>query len=369
MTLLERYKQMKEQGAEIYFDADDILELLEHFENTNEFNEFQYTLKLGLKLHPHNSDIRVKECKFHVYHEEYEKALQLISQIGDEDNPELLIIKLECLYATAHYNEANTYIENHPVDEELEEIYEYLVPVLSEMGKDEIACQLVKRGIKIFPDNTVLKEELCYHAEMTGNLHQAVQLCNELIDANPYSVDYWYILGRLLSNLHDYENAIEAFDFALTCDDTDIEVKLLRAYCLFMNENYEKAMEAYLDLLSNTKDMTEHIEPILAEYYMKADDFERVYTLFSRLLGKPAISRQITGYETRIRHLSETTQSEDATTQYLIKMFLAAKEIQEGERFSDIHFLHAEEIHPQNNHNLSLNGLLTDFIGNKYYLN
>ena len=50
-----------------------------------------------------------------------------------------------------------------------------------------------------------------------------------------------------------------------------------------MNENYEKAIEAYLDLLSDKKDITDHIEPILAECYLKADDFKRAYTYFAWL--------------------------------------------------------------------------------------
>ena len=33
----------------------------------------------------------------------------------------------------------------------------------------------------------------------------------------------------------DYEKAIEAFDFALTCDDSDTELKILKAYCLYID--------------------------------------------------------------------------------------------------------------------------------------
>ena len=33
MTLLERYKEMHEKGVEVYFDADEIIRLLEYFED------------------------------------------------------------------------------------------------------------------------------------------------------------------------------------------------------------------------------------------------------------------------------------------------------------------------------------------------
>ena len=40
MTLLERYKEMHEKGTEAYFDADEIIRLLEYFEDENDFEGF-----------------------------------------------------------------------------------------------------------------------------------------------------------------------------------------------------------------------------------------------------------------------------------------------------------------------------------------
>ena len=109
------------------------------------------------------------------------------------------------------------------------------------------ARDFINRGIDLFPQNLVLKDELCYNREIEGDIDGAISICNELIDKNPYSHEYWFTLGRLYSIKLEFEKAIEAFDFALTCDDSDPELKILKAYCLYMNENYEKALEVYQD--------------------------------------------------------------------------------------------------------------------------
>ena len=114
----------------------------------------------------------------------------------------------------------------------------------------------------LFPDNLILKDELCYNLEIEGDIKKAIEVCNELIDKNPYSNDYWFTLGRLYSISGDYEKAIEAFDFALTCDDSDEELKILKAYCLYMNENYEKAIEVYNDI-ATTDEIHIRITPCL----------------------------------------------------------------------------------------------------------
>ena len=97
MTLLERYKEMHEKGTEAYFDADEIIQLLEYFEDENDFDEFIRALELGLKLHPENIGIKIKECKAYIYREKYAEALERIKSIGDDDDPELLLLKMQCL--------------------------------------------------------------------------------------------------------------------------------------------------------------------------------------------------------------------------------------------------------------------------------
>ena len=101
MTLLERYKEMHEKGVEVYFDADEIIRLLEYFEDENDFEGFTQVLELGLKLHPENTGIKIKECKVYIYREKYARmhAVQLeLVAVGDLSAgraPTLAVSKLQ----------------------------------------------------------------------------------------------------------------------------------------------------------------------------------------------------------------------------------------------------------------------------------
>ena len=150
----------------------------------------------------------------------------------------------------------------------LEEVFEYISPILNDLDMNKEARDFVDRGLALFPDNLILKNELCYILETEGDVPRAIELCNELIDKNPFSYEYWFTLGRLHSMVGDYEKAIEAFDFALTCDDSDTELKILKAYCLYMNESYEKAIEEYQEI-EGDEEVMRRISPLMAECYMK----------------------------------------------------------------------------------------------------
>ena len=255
--ILRRYYNMENRGAGIYFDADEIVELLDHFEKTDDIEQYKKVVKLGQKIHPHNKDIKTCICKFHLFNEEFEKALALIDQIHEPDNLVLNLIKYECLCALDRFNEVVAHLEtqqNHQ-DEDLRDTYEFLAALLNEQYNGEYAYDLICRGLALFPDSTMLKEELGYYYESQGDLQPALSIVEDLIRLNPYNPDYWYLQGRIYTLMETYDKAIESFDLALIYDDSDWETHVMKAYCHYMIENYEKVVEVYVDVFAKKSDV------------------------------------------------------------------------------------------------------------------
>ena len=281
--ILQRYLDMENSGIGIYFDADEIIELLEYFEDIEDFDHYKKVVKIGHKLHPHNTDIQLRICKAHFYDNNYEKSLTLIEQLGDTENHDSHLLKCECLCALDRYNDLIAYLEwlQNNSDETLQDTYEYLAHILHEQYESMNAFDLVKRGLILFPESRMLKEELVYQLEIHGEIEQAVEICKELIDCDPYNVEYWYMLGRLYTITESYDKAIEAFDFALVCDDTDMEIKILKAFCYFWKQNFELVTDIYMDFFfKETNLISEHVKPFIDI----SDDFECAYLLLKKMI-------------------------------------------------------------------------------------
>ena len=283
-NILQRYHDMENSGIGVYFDADEIIELLEYFEDMEDFDHFIKVVKIGQKLHPHNIDIKVQICKGYIYNNNFEKALALIEQLSDTGNQDLKVMKCECFCALDRYEELLAYLETikTDLDDELVEIYEYLAHILRDRYESKNAYDFVKRGLTLFPNNVTLKEELCYHLDMHYEMEKAIEVCKELIDNNPYNVDYWYILGRLYAITEAYDKAIEAYDFALICDDSDMEIKILKAFCYYMKDNFEKVVEVYKDVFSDSNDLAPCIQPS-TDF---SDQSEQAYILLMKMIEK-----------------------------------------------------------------------------------
>lgn len=312
--LLHRYLSGHKEGKDAYFDADEIDDLLDSFEESDDYTYYDGVLALGLRLHPGNNELQIRKCRLYVYNEEYDSALALIGTIAETENQDLDMIRLECYCMMNAYDKVIEYTEKLIAGEceYLEDLFEYLVPIMSDIEMYDNALDYINRGLLLFPDNLVLKDELCYNLEIEGNLEQAIQVCNEMIDKNPYSYEYWFTMGRLYSMAADFDKAIEAFDFALTCDDSDEEVKILKAYCLYMNENYEKAIEVYNDVAVDQTTQI-RIKPLLAECYIKLENYEQGYILLKDLINKKGQADDANNYINYIRCCAETERRQEAS--------------------------------------------------------
>lgn len=310
--LLQRYLSASREGKDPYFDADEIEDLLDSFEESDNYTYYDEVLALGLKLHPGSTELKIRQCRQFVYNEDFDSALSLIDNIAETDNQDLDMLRLECYASRKEYAKVLEYVETLEGREceYLEELFEYVAPILNDMELQQEARDFVDRGLLLFPDNLILKDELCFNLETAGDLSRAIEVCNELIDKNPYSCDYWFTLGRLYSMIGEYDKAIEAFDFALTCDDTDVELKMLKAYCLYMNESYEKAIEVYGEIAGEEL-VKDRIKPFMAECYIKLEDFDKGYELLSDMLTETHPEYEPSAYINLIRCCLETGHEEE----------------------------------------------------------
>lgn len=311
--LLQRYLSAKEEGKDPYFDADQIDDLLNSFEESDNYAYYDEVLALGLKLHPGNTALKIKLCRQHVYYEDFDKALTLIENMAETDNQDLDMLRLECFCSKKQYEKVIEYTEvliAHNCDY-LESIFEYIVPILNDLDMRKEARDYIDRGLLLFPDNLILKDELCYDLETDGDLPAAIKICNELIDKNPYSYDHWFTLGRMYSMIGEYDKAIDAFDFALTCDNSDYELFILKAYCLYMNESYEKALEVYKDITGN-EEIASRIKPLVAECYIKLGNFQKGYELLKEQLEDDTQEKEASTYINFIRCCKELEYDKEA---------------------------------------------------------
>jgi tetratricopeptide (TPR) repeat protein len=235
-------------------------------------------------------------------------------------NKDVDLVYLECLCELNQSDEAVDFIEelyrmNSPY---LEEAVVHTACVLNDIEEKRMfAYRFISNALISYPDNLLLKSELCFNLEQQGKVKEALSICNDLINEDPYSAETWYMLGRLCSLNEDYEKAIDSFDFALTCIDNDeqleFEISVMKGYCLFKNDNFESAVNVYLELLqTDDNSIRLQIEPFLAECYINMYEYEKAYIILKNLIGEDDVDDHVSIFGNFIFCCIETERNREA---------------------------------------------------------
>ena len=77
----------------------------------------------------------------------------------------------------------------------------------------------------------------------SGRYQEAIEMCEKLIDKDPFSAHYWLSLARCQLALGEYDKALDACDFSITNDEDMGEAYLTRCNLFALLSNDRKAKE------------------------------------------------------------------------------------------------------------------------------
>lgn len=319
--LLERFLESQKNNTAQYFDVVEIISLINYFMDEDDVPNLSIIVELGYRLHPDDFGLSICLCRALIEIEDFNFALKLIDHLGNARYKILTLMRLECYCGLDRYDEAIKLLgkltaKNSPY---LEEAIIQTVSIMNDRDNcQQRTYKLIKRALTMFPANPILEAELCFNLELQGKTKEALTLCRELINKDPYSAELWYMQGRIYSSCEDFERAIDSLDFALTCisDEQDpeleYEIKLMKAYCLYKNESYKKAISIYEELTSYDEFVDSDVDPFLAECYMSQEEYEQAYRILKRLAESEDLEDEVSVYGNLIYCCIETGRREEA---------------------------------------------------------
>ncbi|MDR2148632.1 MAG: hypothetical protein LBE91_19500 [Tannerella sp.] len=294
--LLDRFSDFINNGATEFFDMDDMLSLIDYFAATEDIENLEEAINLGLELYSYDKGFKILIARTLVEYEDYEWALEFLETelyVKGKHDREVEFLVIECLLQLRKTEEVNMFIEE--IEKECpyrEDLAEHIAMLFNDTNENlPRTLKLIKKFCKIYPGNQMLKIELCYNLEMQGRIKEALDLCEKFLDEEPYSADIWFVKGRLLATFFEYDKALEALDFALSCVkptyvNTKYFILRFKARCYHINGNYYKAIEVYEELLKSDHDHAPENEMPLIECCMHAEEYEKAYKLLRKMLRR-----------------------------------------------------------------------------------
>ena len=318
-SLLERFLSAQKSDSIVYFDLHEIEALINYFFTKDDLENLKASIELGFKIYPNDINFKVALCQVLMSIEDLDSTIKLIEENDIKGNKYIDLIRLECYCELDRYDDALRIIDELTANScpYLEDAVTHMACVMNDIEKyQENAYNFIQHALTMFPDNFALKSELCFNYELRGNTKEALELCRQLIDEDPYSSEVWYMQGRLYSLFADFEKAVDSFDFAITCtndnSELEYEIKLTKALCLYKNESYDLAICCYKELTTYDEFDNSQIAPYLAECYININEYEKAYDILKCLIGNEELEDEVSVYGNFIYSCIETDRGSEA---------------------------------------------------------
>ncbi len=286
---VQQYITSASNGVMPYFDADQMEELLDHFEMDSDLYEDYYEglIALAHSLHPNNRTISLKKILYLLETEEDLEALEMLQTLAFHDL-ESDLLQLECYINLEQLDQIGILftLRSEEQCEYLENLFEIFITDLNEeIAEYSIACKICTMALNKFPNNILILEALVHATTKVDNtpLESAINACNQLLDINPYSASYWISLGILYDKSEQYEKALEALGYAEVCKDVVIEeVIRLRACLYYQMSAYGKVIESYDQIGLHLLSLPDEVA-IYAESLCQLKLFEKTLSFIAEL--------------------------------------------------------------------------------------
>lgn len=241
--MAEQYEQALSEQRSIYLDAEDLADLADWYGIRQKQEMALNVVEYGLRLHPDNTSLLIE--KAYLYLDQYDTTTaQEIADKLDGDLSEVKVLQAQIYIMNDEEDQATQLlatIENpEDVDIMINVAYMYI-----NVNRPEKALTWLTPGIGQYDDEESFLSVLGDAYYGLGKLNEAAEIYNKLIDKNPYSATYWFVLARCYFDQQMYDKAIEACDYAIIADDEFAEAYQMRGNAFIFLQNDEKALEDF----------------------------------------------------------------------------------------------------------------------------
>ena len=244
--LLAQYEQAVNTGQPVFMDADELAEIADYYQMTEQPDEAEKAIQLALSLSP--GAIAPLTYRIHeaLSQGNTKRAWQMLEQIIDTDEPDYIYCKAEIMIAEGNIDEADEYLREEFRKVPPEEYQDYVVDVATmynDYGIGDKAMEWMSRAKQ--EDTSDFKELMARTLFGQGKYKESERLFNELLDTDPFQKRYWNALASAQFMNEDYRNAIESSEYALAIDPDDPDGILSKANGLYRLGNFEQALDYY----------------------------------------------------------------------------------------------------------------------------
>lgn len=257
----EYHNNLSGVSIPFWMEVPDLLDILDHFEQTQQTVEAEICLRIALRMHPDNAEILMRKVYRLKNDGRWHDAEALVNQIADQDNLDVQFFLAEKALSELRFFDANTIYENliarekenvaQEFGEQLEEqtslddLYLEIAELFLDYGSEVFAkkfLQLLDKTSPLYPRVQLLESEILMRY---GTPFYGIEQVEQVIDEDPYNVDAWVLRAELANDIKDYPKCLEAAEYALAISPKHPKALRMKAIAALGLEKWNTVLKVY----------------------------------------------------------------------------------------------------------------------------
>lgn len=297
--LVDDYEKSLANGIEPYLDVDDTIDIAQYYDDRGQTDNVRRVLEHGLKLHPGEPEIVSFLVRITIVaYGDIAKAERYAAMITRHDNIDAVLVKSDILIAKEKYEEADALIQKSIERFDSEQQTDLLVEV-AQMYMFADNAQNALTWLRKCPTKTS-RDYLELLGEALTALTQyeeSEQVYNQLLDIDPFAVDYWNDLTASQMAQHKVEAARESINYCLAIDPHNYQARINEAQTYFFSGDTKQARKLMWAVLKEYRALPKEEQDLefacaLTLHYCKIllvnDDPYKAIELLTELKVNPA---------------------------------------------------------------------------------
>lgn len=252
--LLARYESQFRTGCDLYFELDAYLEIITYYEEDSQLTKATEACERAVLHHPSSPGAYIKKAQLLMDIGRSVEALPLINHAkvlapGQIDGD---LLYAEALVNLEKYEKALQlleYLKEEADAAQLSDIFLIESLVYEKKGFYERMFYTLKSAVNADLSNEEALYRLGGCVNRCKRYQESVDLHEALLDRDAYLPVAWYNLAQARIALGDYEEAIEAYEFAFAIEEGFVQAIRECADLCTELKHYHRALKYYLELL------------------------------------------------------------------------------------------------------------------------
>lgn len=246
--ILKLYEDTLYTDSPALLTPDEFVDIAEFYYNNGLMEKAENLLNTTMEIYPGAAPPLLFKARIELLdNNNADKAMEYVEQIEDKTDLEFYYIKAEIMVVLGHPDKADDYLEGcfDFIDDEDRDYFAIDVAAIF------LDYALPDKGEKWLArvEDTDIEEYKEQYARITfekGNYDKTQKLYNELIDKDPYSVQYWNALASAQFLSEDYEGSIRSSEYALAINPDNPAALINKANSLYYLGSYKEAIKYYI---------------------------------------------------------------------------------------------------------------------------